>query len=121
MDNVIQFPDLKKMKKREFRIPTDATLPKELPNRQSHRYLEEISEELAGMLIHHMTEYGYVFNNKKMLYDISFLYENIRSVLFKCNDMKHPIQKLAVEVYELYVEKNEENPQLSFDFNYLED
>lgn len=70
---------------------------------------EFLSELLADM---HAAEYDIA--NDNFVYDISFLYETMKSLVYKMNDVYHPIQDFSKNLYSDLV--HPDSPQMEFDF-----
>jgi len=70
---------------------------------------EFLSELLSGM---HASSYD--ISNENFITDISFLYETMKSLIYKMNDVYHPIQDFSHSLYSPMFCNN--TSQLEFDF-----
>ena len=79
--------------------------------------LEQMCDMYAGALLTDLHEDGYDISNEDYVYDISLMFESLRSLVFKFNSITHPMQGFSQT---LYTDQNYvmfENPnQLEFDF-----
>lgn len=74
--------------------------------------LHDIFESLIIMFYH----YGYPIDSSKDEHEYAFLFESLKSLLYKMRNREHGFQKLAETFYLEYSEDT--NPrQLTFDFN----
>ena len=107
MKNVIQFPVEKRV---EQIAKEDELLEIAIEN------IESTCEEVMTVLVEDLLEYGYSVSDENLVIDISLLYEALKSILFKINELHHPMQSLAYTMYKDYVDGQEENPQLELEF-----
>ena len=72
------------------------------------------TEEFLSELLSEMHKSAYDIADEKFVYDISFLYETMKSLLYKMNDVYHPLQDFSEK---LYCDVDyPDSPQLEFDF-----
>lgn len=72
------------------------------------------SEQFLSDLLRNMYELDYEIDGEEYIYDVSFLFESLRSFVYKMNKFDHPIQVFAKNLYWDQVHPN--TSQLEFDF-----
>ena len=79
---------------------------------------QEMIEHLIQVVVEEMVAEGYKVDGEEFIYDVSFLYEVIKSLVLKMEGHYHPIQDFANELYiNYFAELEKDGPhQLSFDF-----
>ena len=75
---------------------------------------EQETEEFLSDLLSEMHRSAYDISNENFVCDISFLYETLKSLMYKMNDVYHPIQDFSKNLYSDMVWPD--SPQLEFDF-----
>ena len=79
--------------------------------------LETLSEDLTSDILAELYNNGYEIDSDDYVYDVSMLFESLRSLIFRLNDIEHPVQKFSKVIYEKYLTQNiVEEMQLSLDF-----
>ena len=61
-----------------------------------------------------MFDNEYRIDGEEYVCDVSFLYEALRSFVYKMNDLYHPIQLFSLNLYRDIIDPN--TSQLEFDF-----
>lgn len=72
--------------------------------------LGDIFEAIILSLHHH----GYKIDSKQDEYEYMFLYESLKSLIYKLSDREHAFQHLSKMIYQEYLDDNKQ--QLKFDF-----
>jgi len=106
MSNVIEFP-------LDRRIEQMA-IADGFANYSVSKSAEIETEEFLSELLSEMHRSAYDISNENFVYDISFLYETLKSLMYKMNDVYHPIQDFSKSLYSDMVWPD--SPQLEFDF-----
>ena len=106
MNNVIEFPigrRLEQMAEKDGFFSYDKIAE-----------VEEDTEIFLSDLLKNMYENNYQIDDEEYVFDVSFLFESLRSFVYKMNDVDHPIQTFAKNMYydQVYPNTN----QLEFDF-----
>ena len=78
--------------------------------------IEIVCEEMLTIIIEDLLDCGYTITGESNVIYVSLLYETIKSVLYKVNDLHHPLHNLAFTMYKDYVMEREDSGQLEFDF-----
>ena len=86
--------------------------------------LDEPSEELENMCDSYAANFlndlyyeGYDISDEKYIYDVSLMFESIRSLIFRFNSLDHPMQDFSKSLYSSAEKRIEQNQkQLEFDF-----
>ena len=119
--NVIRFPT-------ERRI--DQMLKKEIDNMAREKDEDVINDDQQQLIEHLMTVMvdelvaeGYGVDAEELVYDVSFLYEVIKSLVLKMDGYDHPVQDFANNLYEQFMDEVNFNTnlQMSFDFDYVQE
>lgn len=113
--NIIQFPIERRM---------DAIAWAELERKTQVKDDDVVNDEQQSMIEHliqvvvdEMVAEGYGVDGEEFIYDVSFLYETIKSLVLKMDGHHHPVQDFAANLYESYYDEVAESSlQLSFDF-----
>ena len=81
--------------------------------------IEEVVDALVAEFIFMMIEdFGINADDERYIYDVSFFYETIKSLVSKFNGVTHPIQQLADNIYRSHIETYEAAQyQLEFSFD----
>ena len=110
-ENVVQFPVHKRMQQIEDQKNYEIALDEDIST---------TSEFLVENMLLDMQDAGYTdsFDSKKLIYETSFVYESIRSLLLKMSDVEHPLQDFAFTMYSEAMQFNsiQNDKQLEFDF-----
>lgn len=107
MSNIIQFPIDRRIEQ--------MAIDDGFVNYDKLDSAEMDTEQFLSELLTSMYKSDYVIDAEEYIYDISFLYEAIKSFVYKMNDAYHPIQNFAENLY--YDVVNDDNsPQLELDF-----
>jgi len=106
MSNVIQFP--KKKKEDESSVDVE--------------YIDFLTDELTQDIAEFLHDDGYNIGNDNYIFEVSMMYESIKSLLYKMSNLYHPMQKFANNVYSPFYDTTtgeEVNPpeQLELDFD----
>lgn len=109
MSNVIPFP---KKKKEESSVTVDL------------EYLDFLTDELTQDIAEFLHDDGFDVGNENYIFEVSMLYESIKSLLYKMSNVYHPMQKFANNVYSPFYdtttgEEIDTPEQLEFDFGDL--
>jgi hypothetical protein len=108
MTNVIPFPLDRRQKEQEDREWDEIVEQVRIIDERTEMVVTELMEELL------VDEPDIV--EDKYLYDVSFVYECVRSLLLKQRELHHPIQALASNIYEADNQSIENPFQYEFDF-----
>lgn len=114
-NNIVQFPLDKRLEKiyeedekrmdKEFEINSD---------------IENIADDLLENLMIDLYEAEYTdLESDNYVYDVSILYESIKSLIAKINDTYHPLQIFAEQLYTNAIRDmndNQNSSQIEFDF-----
>lgn len=92
-NNIIKFPIDRRMEEMMWQ-----ELEKDLEDKVDPSILVTI-DEMLGELIATMAEQNYPIDEEKYIFDISFLYEAIKSLMYKFSNEHHPIQAFAEKLY----------------------
>lgn len=108
MNNVIQFP--KKKDRQKYSPNFDV------------EYLDFLTEDITEDFLEFLLDEGYQIDDPQYIFEISMLYETLKSLLYKMNELSHPLQDLAYDFYSDFYdrEKDEEiyvPEQLEFKFD----
>jgi hypothetical protein len=87
VSNVVRFP----IEKRKEQIS--------LQNSEDLDYIEDYVDELTGDVVGFFIETGYPVDQEDYIQDISLLFESIRSITYKANDLYHPVQDIATTMF----------------------
>jgi len=96
MTNIIQFPLDRRMDEMLWQ-----ELEKELVENNDEQI---IVEELLSDFISCLHDMSFPIDDEKFVYDISFLYESMKSLILKFHDKNHPIQNFAHNLYNEQIE-----------------
>jgi hypothetical protein len=107
-NNIINFPLEKRMS-----IIAREDEDKLVEKFQEYYEIESFVESILENLVLDLIETGISIDEEKYVFDISFLYESIKSLIYKHHQIDHPFQIMCKELYSNFVEN--EN-QLEFDF-----
>lgn len=104
MNNVIQFP---KIKREKSSVDLD--------------YLEFLTEDITQDLVEFLYDEGYDVSDQAYIFEVSMMYESLKSLLYKMNNEYHPMQKFANNVYSAFYDRDKDEEievpvQLEFDF-----
>lgn len=105
-NNIIEFPLHRRIKK----IYEEEV---ELVN------LENVADEVLSDMLSDLYDYGFNIDGEEFIYDISLLFETLRSLILNVNGYNHPIQNFAENLYtkKLIDDQEKNDPsQLEFDF-----
>lgn len=107
MTNVIKFPDLKKKQEtKETEKVESATM-----------LVEEVCDELLSNMVADLIEIDMDITGDKYVYDVSYVYEVLRSVLLKYHGIHHPVQLISEGIYKGVLDDEQyTQEQLEFDF-----
>lgn len=108
MSNVIEFPLDRRLEQ--------MAIADGFANYSVSESAEIETEEFLSDLLSEMHKSAYDISNENFIYDISFLYETMKSLLYKMNDVYHPIQDFSKNLYGDTVWSWPDSPQLEFDF-----
>jgi hypothetical protein len=98
-----------------IRFPIERRLDAEF--KPASEDLEDMCDQYAGFLLTELHHDGYDISNEDYVYDISLMFESLRSLLFKFNSITHPMQGFSQTLYTDHNYVMFENPdQLEFDF-----
>lgn len=104
-NNIVRFP----IEKRAVQIET-AQL-------EFISMIEETTDNLVENLVVDLIELDYQIDDPNHMYDISIVYETIKSLICKMHDTYHPVQDFAYKIYNDEVEYQAFlNKQLELDF-----
>lgn len=79
--------------------------------------IDMVAEELLSDMVAELIEMGIDLTGDTYLYDVSYVYETLRSLLLKAHDMDHPIQAICSGIYRnILDEQHRRDAQLEFDF-----
>lgn len=106
MSNIIEFP----LDRRYEQMAVDAGF--DTYNRSELAELE--TEEFLSDLLQSMYSEKYNVADENYIYDISFLYESLKSLVYKMHECEHPIQTFAKNLY--FDAEVPDDSQLEFDF-----
>ena len=106
MSNVIEFPIDRRLEQMAIEDGFNIYDKVETAELDTDQYL---SEMLSSMFNN-----DYRVDNEDYVYDISFLYETLKSFIYKMNDCHHPIQHFAKNLY--WDAVHPDDAQLEFDF-----
>lgn len=106
MSNIIEFPLDRRLEQMAIQDGFDTYDQEETAELDTEQYLAE--------LLSIMLKDGYGVDNEQYIYDVSFLYETMKSLVYKMNSFYHPIQHFAGTLYSDTAYPNEQ--QLEFDF-----
>jgi len=106
MSNVIEFPIDRRLEQMAIEDGFNIYDKVETAELDTDQYL---SEMLSSMFNN-----DYRVDNEDYVYDISFLYETLKSFVYKMNDCHHPIQHFAKNLY--WDAVHPDTTQLEFDF-----
>lgn len=95
MTNIIQFPTGGK----ETDVIKSANAKSE-NEQQLINDIELFADEVVAELVAMMYEVAYDVGHEDYVYDISIVYESIRSLLYRMNTLDHPMQHFAQKIYE---------------------
>lgn len=105
MSNVIEFPIDRRFE--QMAIEDGFTYEK----------VDEIEQDIdhfLGELLREMFDNEYRIDGEEYVCDVSFLYETLRSFVYKMNNLDHPIQLFSRNLYRDIIDPN--TSQLEFDF-----
>ena len=105
MSNVIEFP----IDRRIEQMAIDDGFTYEKVDEIEHDIDHFLSE-----LLREMFDNEYRIDGEEYVCDVSFLYESLRSFVYKMNDLDHPIQLFSRNLYHDIIDPN--TTQLEFDF-----
>ena len=119
--NVIEFPVDRRMKDiKRKKMETEGFSIKlfsgSLDELQTYSEYENDVDALMENLLADLYEMGYDVQDDSNTYDISFMFETIRSLVFKFAGDFHPLQSFAENVYTECLDTIENEKQLEFDF-----
>jgi len=113
MTNIIQFPLSRRMDEMIWQ-----EIEKEMIEGDQGADEQALVEELLSEFISSLHELAYPIDEDKYVYDISFLYETIKSLVLKFHNKHHPIQYFAHNLYDEQIQKvKNEYKQLELDFD----
>ena len=97
-NNIINFPNIRK----------ERLIQKELE-------LEELTDDIVTDVFSFLIENDMDVSHEDYVYDISMVFEAMRSLIYKIHDLHHPLQILCQDMYKYHPVDLEER-QLEFDF-----
>jgi hypothetical protein len=104
MTNVVHFP----LEKRQQKIISEFE--------KIDNSILDLTDDLLSEILTILYEEGYHFDIEDYEYDTSFVFESIRSLLCKLNNIEHPLQEFCEEMFETVLAVNSEaDKQLEFD------
>jgi hypothetical protein len=109
-DNVIDFVGIRNKKIKESQKPVISSYSIDI---------DDLCEEITADVLVYLNEEGFLDIEDEAVesaysIDIAFLYESMKSLIYKTDNMYHPLQYVAYSVFDLYEEN--EKAQMSFDF-----
>lgn len=107
MKNVIRFP----IEKRIESIANEDIAYNEIIDD-----VEVVCEETLTVFVEDLIDCGYDVTGEDYVIYISLLYEAIKSLLYKTRNLDHPLQNLAITMYQDYITAREDSGQYEFDF-----
>jgi hypothetical protein len=79
--------------------------------------LETFVEDITSDVLAELYNNGYEIDSDDYVCDVSMLFESLRSLVFRLNEIDHPIQEISQTIYRKYlIENSMEEDQLSLDF-----
>lgn len=112
--NVIEFPLERRMKEihdKKISISFDSD------EDMHYDTVEMTSDIILTDLIESAFEADFRIDGEKYMYDLSFVYESVRSLLLKSKDIHHPAQLIAEEMFSTILADEEfYSKQLELDF-----
>lgn len=76
--------------------------------------LEDETDQMLHGLLQDLFAANYRVDNEDYVCDISFMYESLKSLILKMNNIDHPIQMFCTNLY--WDALHPDSPQLEFDF-----
>jgi hypothetical protein len=106
MNNVIEFPLDRRL--------AQMAIADGFTNYSVFESAEIETEEFLSELLSGMHNSSYDICNENFITDISFLYETMKSLIYKMNDVYHPIQEFSYSLYSPMM--CNDSSQMDFDF-----
>ena len=107
-DNVIEFPLDRRLEQMAIEDGFASYSTYEIADLDTDKFLSD--------LLTTMYADDYRIDNEAYVTDVSFLYETLKSFVYKMNDFDHPIQLFSRQLYSDQSLDPEQSPQLEFDF-----
>lgn len=107
MSNVIEFPMDRRVEQMAIDAGFDAYDKVETADIDTDQFLAD--------LLTIMFDNDYAIDDEQYMYDVSFLFESMKSFVYKMNGCYHPIQRFAINLYSNIGDYPNEQ-QLEFDF-----
>ena len=108
MDNIIEFPIDRRIEQMAIQDGF-AAMNFDITN------IEEETDQFLAGLVQDLFAANYRVDDEEYVCDISFMYETLKSLLLKMNNIDHPIQMFCSNLY-WDVLHQDEDKQLEFDF-----
>lgn len=106
MSNIIEFPIERRYEQMAIEAGFDTYDRSEMAELETEAFL--------GELLQSMFKEKYNVADENYIYDVSFLYESLKSFIYKMHDCDHPIQTFAQNLY--FDAELPNDSQLEFDF-----
>lgn len=106
MSNVIEFPVERRIEQMAIQDGFNIYDRVEMAELDTEQFLSD--------LLRIMFDNDYQIDGEEYVYDVSFLYETLKSFIYKMNDCHHPIQMFAKNLY--WDAVHPDSTQLEFDF-----
>lgn len=108
MTNVLNFPDRKK----EIEQIKESVIDQEIQS------IDMLAEDLlSDMVATCMEELQMDLTGNEYLYEISYLYECLRSLIMRYHGREHPLQIISQGIYQQIIASDDaDSGQLQFDF-----
>ena len=107
-DNVIEFPLDRRLEQMAIEDGFTSYSTYEIADLDTDKFLSD--------LLTTMYADDYRIDNEAYVTDVSFLYETLKSFVYKMNNFDHPIQLFSKQLYSDQSLDPEQSPQLEFDF-----
>lgn len=107
-NNVIEFPLERRLEQMAIEDGFMSYSTYELADLDTDKFLSD--------LLTSMYNDNYRIDDERHVTDVSFLYETLKSFVYKMNNFDHPIQLFSAQLYSDQSLDPEQSPQLEFDF-----
>ena len=113
-DNIIQFP-------KKFKRPVNSELEKDRAKRiqQEHQkiFCQAMCDEITENILIKLHSENIKVTSKSFLRDYKLISESIRSMLFRTQDMSHPLQKRVDKSVNAKNDKNDNLYAITIDYD----
>jgi len=99
MTNVVHFP----LERRQQKIISEFE--------KIDNSILNLTDEILSEILYILYDEGYTFDAEELEYDTSFVFESIRSMICRLNNIEHPLQEFCEEMFETVLA----DKQLEFD------